>query len=90
MEVEDNNSVKPEFCEERKTTSPSTLSKADKRKRENPTTDLAEAETAGKAEATNIHEISVSSTEDDEKSVDKEATILAIKKEATEVAKEAL
>eukprot|EP00957_Ditylum_brightwellii_P145739 11097513-Ditylum_brightwellii.AAC.1 len=66
MEVEDDNSVKLEFREERKTTSPSTLSKADRRKRENPTTNLAETETAGKAEATNIDEISVSSTEDDE------------------------
>ena len=87
MEVEDDNS---ESREKRKTTSPSTLSKADKRKRENPTINLDEAETADKSEATNIDEISVSSTEDNEKTDDKEAVILAIKKEATEVAKEAL
>eukprot|EP00957_Ditylum_brightwellii_P117880 8991938-Ditylum_brightwellii.AAC.1 len=84
MEVEDDNSGKPEFLEERKTTSSSNLSKANKRKRENPTTDLAEAETAGKVEAINIDEISVSSTEEDEKPADKEAATLAFKEEATE------
>eukprot|EP00957_Ditylum_brightwellii_P014257 1073214-Ditylum_brightwellii.AAC.1 len=81
MEVEDDNS---ESREKRKTTAPSTLRKADKRKRENPTINLDEAETVDKSEATNIDEISVSSTEEDEKTDDKEAVILAIKKEATE------